>query len=203
MTTMTDPMTTPEALAPQGEPPQPKRGRGRPRKDGTPAQPSIATKLKNVGAGLDPEAPAPEADPKAKGGRPTVADTRDRELAKNVADAYRQLGGMMQLAAPMAILVAGPEVSSRLNIVGAAISAEADSCATALVKWSRTNARVRKMLEGIGQGSGIAAVALAHLPIVMAVAMPAPKGEAGAGAGPSLATLLSMMGGVPDAAPAN
>lgn len=202
MTTMTDPMTTPEALAPQGEPPQPKRGRGRPRKDGTPAQPSIATKLKNVGAGLDPETPAPEADPKAKGGRPTVADTRDRELAKNVADAYRQLGGMMQLAAPMAILVAGHELANRLNVVGAAVSAEADSCAAALVKWSRTNARVRKMLEGIGQGSGITAVALAHLPIVMAVAMPAPTSGDG-GADPGIATLLSMMmGGMPDASPA-
>ena len=201
MTTMTDPMTTPEALTPQGEPRQPKRGRGRPRKDGTPAQPKIdLTKLKNVGAGRDPEAPAPEADPKAKGGRPTVADTRDRELIKNVADAYRQLGGMMQLAAPLAILVAGPEVSNRLNVVGVAVSAEADSCAAALVKWSRTNARVRKILEGIGQGSGIAAVALAHVPIVMAVAMPAPASIEGADLG--LATLLSMMGGMPDASPA-
>lgn len=139
--------------------------------------------------------PTPPADtPPAKGGRPRAADVKDAELKRATAAAYRRLSSMLALASLPAGMLLGPDTAGRMGAVAAALDEGADECAAALVEWSRTNPRIRKMLENLGNGSGAVAVLAAHAPIMLAlVQSPRPAGSEGdTGGAPAGLDLLAL-----------
>lgn len=162
--------------APVDDQPAPRRGRGRPRKDGK-APGSVP--------------PAPKGTAPKGPGRPSTRAQR----ATRVADLYGQLGGMLQFAGI---------ASTRALVVGSAMTANAGALGEAWATWAETNPRVAKLIDGMSFGGGAVAVLLAHLPIVLALIGPEPGdplGDALGGGGAGLTDLLGAVFGSP-AAPA-
>lgn len=136
-----DPADVAGAVPLDDDPPAaPRRGRGRPRKDGKPA-------------GSVPPTP--------KGAKPVGRPTSQAQRAKRVADLYSQLGGILQFAGVASVKAAQ---------VGTAMSASANDLGAAWATWAETNPRVAKLIDGMSFGGGAVAVLLAHLPIVLALA---------------------------------
>lgn len=130
--------------------------------------------------------------PNPKGGRPRAADVKDADLTRLTTTAYRRLAAMLGLAAVPAGLVIGAGPAARLAAVAAQLDASAEDCATALVEWSRSSERVRRMLASIGQGSGATAVLIAHAPILLAVIRPPAATTTEADAADGAAAVLQM-----------
>jgi hypothetical protein len=154
-------------VAPLDDPPAraPRRGPGRPRKDGKPA-------------GSVPPAPKGAA-PKATPGRPSSKAQR----AARVAGMYEQLGGMLGFAGV---------VNARAAVVGAAMSAQSKQLGEAWAAWAETNARVAKLIDGMSFGGAGVAVLLAHLPIALALTT---NPETGGSPLDLLGGLADLMGG--------
>lgn len=189
---MEDSTTTATAEAAQVEPRRPGRPKGSktrrssgaagpmmPRLDSSPA-PALERIFDPNGS--EPKTPPASSTPPpaAKGGRPKANDVRDAELKRLITDAYARLGAMLSIAAVPAGLLVGAGPAARMAAVGDELEKNGAACATALVEWSRSNPKLRKMLENIGQGSGAWSVLLAHAPILLAAGR-APAIEAGAG----------------------
>lgn len=126
--------------------------------------------------GSEPAAPSP------KGGRPRAVDTKDAELRRILSQTYERAAAALALIAAPAALLAGDATADRLAAVAKALKDHGDTCAASLVEYSRTNPKLRKMIENIGQGSGALTVLFAHGPILAALFTPAaPRASVAAG----------------------
>lgn len=159
-----------------------KRGPGRPRKAAATPQPG---NLADMAADAAAEALAKE--PKGAG-RPTTASTKDASLEAGLRNFYIGTGAMMSMAGQWF-------KNDRLAQGGAAMMAQAQDCAAALVVWSNASPPVRRALEHITVAGGASVVVAAHAPIAMALmgfAQPIPMGPAPVDGEP---VDLSAMGG--------
>lgn len=98
------------------------------------------------------------AKPRARAPRKTT-----RKVSTPKRGAYVEDLESLYTYAGMGVMLVDP-------VCGNAVISSAESCAKAIDDLAYQNESVRRVLDGLTQGSAVTAVVMAHLPIIMAVA---------------------------------